>query len=174
VTLAFFLGCATPYRPMKAAQGFADTQIAADEFRVTFQGNGQTKPEEVSDFALLRAAQLTLAHGFAYFTVEDVTNLSSARPYLARQQFHSDYPPNMGLPPPTPGGYDPYSSGYIIEYDEPAVYYRPGTRLLVKCFRTRPEKGFAYDAAALEQSLRQKYRLLDKRAIVPGLAINFC
>lgn len=108
---------------------------------------------------MLRSAEVTLAHGFAYFAVIDITNTSSARPYVARQQFYTDYPPNMGLPPPTLGGYDPYRFGYIVEYEQPGVYFRPGTRFLIKCFKTRPGKPFTYDAAAVVQSLRAKYKI---------------
>lgn len=152
-------GCATPYRPMQNGTGFAEAQIAPDRFVVTFQGNSQTKSSQASDFALLRAAQLTLEHGFSCFAVTDVTNTSSVRTYVARQRIYTDYPPNMGLGPPTPFGYDPYRFGYIVEYQQPMVDFRPGERLWIHCFRTKPEKPFTYDATALEQSLRQKYKL---------------
>jgi hypothetical protein len=151
--------CATPYRPVASGTGFTDKQLQDDLFQVSFQGNGQTSSQQVQDFALLRAAELTLQHGFSYFAVEDITNTSSARPYTARQQFHVDYPPNIGLPPPTPGGYEPYGTGYIVEYEEPRIYFRPGTSLQVKCFRTKPDKPFTYDAAVLLLSLKQKYKL---------------
>ena len=152
-------GCATPYQPSKRGNGFTDSQLTRDEFEVRFQGNGQTRAEQVQDFALLRAAQVALGHGYSYFAVLDVTNTSSARPYTIHQQFHADYPPNIGLPPPTPGGVDPYRFGYIVEYDEPAVYYRPGTLLRIKGFQTKPAKPFTYDATTLEESIKRKYKL---------------
>jgi hypothetical protein len=152
-------GCATPYGPMKNGKGFEDSQIAPDQFVVTFQANGHTDPQKASDFALLRAAQVTLQHGFAYFAVADITNLSSVRAYVVRQQFHTDYPPNMGLPPPTPYGFEPYQFGYIVQYEQPALYIRPGERLRIQCFREKPAKPFTYDAAPVEDSLRRKYKL---------------
>lgn len=155
--------CSTPYRPLKSGTGFADSQLAPDEFQVRFQGNGHTSSEQVQDFALLRAAQLTLQHGYGWFAVTDVTNTSSARPYIARQQFYTDYPPNMGLPPPSPFGDDPYRFGYIAEYDEPRIYFRPGTSLRIHCFKTRPAKPFTYEAAALERSLTQKYQIASRQ-----------
>jgi hypothetical protein len=144
---------------MKNGTGFADEQIAPDKFVISFQGNGHDTSEKVSDFALLRAAQLALAHGCPYFAVVNITNTSSARPYIERQQFHSDYPPGMGLPPPSLGGYDPYRFGYIVEYEQPRIYFRPGTRFVVQWFKTKPDKPFTYDAASLEQSLKRKYNL---------------
>jgi hypothetical protein len=151
--------CGTPYRSMKNGTGFADSQIAPDQFSISFHGNGQDTAEKVADFALLRAAQLSLSHSFSYFAVMDVTNTSSAREYTQRQQFHTDYPPSMGLPPPSVGGYDPYRFGYIVEYQQPSIYFRPGTRFVIQCFKTRPEKPFSYEAAALEKSLKRKYKL---------------
>jgi hypothetical protein len=153
--------CGTPYQPMKSGTGFADEQIAPDKFVISFQGNGNDSAEKVGDFALLRAAQVTLSHGFDYFAALDVTNTSSARPYIERQRFYSAYPPNMGLPPPTVGGYDPYRFGYIVEYEQPRIYFRPGTRFVIQCFKARPDRPFTYNAAALEQELRQKYNLAE-------------
>ncbi len=143
---------------MKAATGFADAQLTNDQFRINFQGNAQTSSEEVSDYALLRAAQVTLAHSFGYFAVTDVTNTSSAREYFARQRFHTDSPPNM-LGPPTRGAFAPYESGYTVEYQQPAIYFRPGTSLLIKCFRSKPATLFTYDASMVERLLKRKYKL---------------
>lgn len=152
-------GCGTPYRPVKSGTGFSDEQIAPDKFVISFQGNGNDSSEKVGDFALLRAAEVALSHSFAYFAVVDVTNTSSARPYIERQQFYSAYPPGAGLPPPAPGGYDPYRSGYIVEYQQPRIYFRPGTRFVIQCFKTRPGKPFTYDAVALEEEMKRKYKL---------------
>jgi len=152
-------GCATPYRPSNGSTGYSDLQLAPDEFTIAFQGNGHNSSEQVSDFALLRSAEVSLQQGYPYFAVVNITNTSSARPYLARQQYYTDYPPNLGLPPPSLGGFDPYRFGYIVQYDEPRIYFRPGTRFVIKCFRTKPEKPFTYDAQDLERSLKPKYKI---------------
>ncbi len=159
VLLVFVAGCATPYRPARGGDGYQDSALAPDEFGVSFKGNGETSPQQANDFALLRASQVTLEHGFHYFAVIDVTNTSSARPYIQRQRFYSDYPPYMGLPPPALGGYGPYRFGYIVEYEQPRIYYRPGVRLQIRCFGAKPDKPFTYDAAALQQSIKQQYRI---------------
>jgi hypothetical protein len=144
---------------MKNGYGFEDSQLAPDKFVVSFHGNADTKATQASDFTLLRATQLTLEHGFAYFAITDITNTSSARPYVVRQQYYADYPLHMGLPPPTPGIFQPYQGGYIVEYEQPATYFRPGQRFWIQCFKTKPEKPFTYDAAPLEASLKKKYKL---------------
>jgi len=128
---------------------------------VSFRGNGYTSWEQANDFALLRAAHLALDHGYDFFAVTDIINASSVRPYGARQQYHANYPLPMDLPPPNPGGYDQNRLGYIVEYDQSGLYYRPGETLLITCFRSKPDKPFTYDAAGLAQSLSDKYRLLE-------------
>ncbi len=37
--------------------------------RVSFSGNGLTSPEIAYDYALLRASDLTMANGYAYFAI---------------------------------------------------------------------------------------------------------
>lgn len=83
LVLLFVAGYATPYRPARGGEGYEDSQVAPDEFRVS----------------------------------------------------------------------------YIVEYEQPRTYYRPGIRLLIRSFARKPDKPFTYDAAALEQSLKQRYRL---------------
>jgi hypothetical protein len=151
-------GCATPYRPLKGGKGFSESQITTNEFSVSFQGNGRTSLEQDYDLVLLRAAEVTLEHSFSNFAVMDVTNTSSARPYTVRQRFYGNNTAEASLVPPTPGGYN-LSSGYIYEVKERRIDFQPGTILRIKCFPTKPDKPFTYDAAELRDSLKRKYKL---------------
>lgn len=68
--------CATPptvYGPAPAprAIGFTDYRIEPGRYRITFRGGPGAPPEQVSDYALLRAAELTLADGYDWFRVAD-------------------------------------------------------------------------------------------------------
>jgi hypothetical protein len=146
--------CATPYRPLRAGKGFADSQIAPDQFLVSFKGNGQTSLERAYDFLLLRATEVSLQHGFPYFAVMDVTNTSSASRYTVRQQFYTDSAAT-GFGPVESYG----SRGGIVEVEEPHIYFQPGATLLVKCFTRKPDKPFTYEAAVLGQSLRRKNKM---------------
>jgi hypothetical protein len=150
--------CATPYRPLKAGKGYGEAQISTNEFSVSFQGNGQTSLEQDYDYVLLRAAEVTLQNGFSNFAVMDVTNTSSARPYTVHQQFYGSIPAEASLVPPTRSGYNA-RSGYIYEVKERRIHFEPGTILRIKCFKPKPDKPFTYDAAALRDSLREKYKL---------------
>ena len=61
---------ATPYQPAgprPSNYGFADQQIEANRFRVSFAGNSLTSRETVETYLLYRAAELSLAKGFDWF-----------------------------------------------------------------------------------------------------------
>ena len=49
--------------------GYSDTRVEADRFRISFAGDGATPPEAVEDYALLRAAELTIENGYDWFRV---------------------------------------------------------------------------------------------------------
>lgn len=60
----------TPYGPADSkGYGYRETRIEADRYRVTFAGDGATPPETVEDYAMLRAAELTVGNGFDWFRV---------------------------------------------------------------------------------------------------------
>lgn len=63
----------TPYQPINApysnaSGGFSELQLESNRFRVNFSGNSYTQRETVENFLLLRAADLTLAQGYDWFT----------------------------------------------------------------------------------------------------------
>lgn len=63
-------GAPTPYGPAAGGPyGYSDTQIEANRFRVSFAGNAGTDRQTVENFALLRAAELTLAQGGQWFRI---------------------------------------------------------------------------------------------------------
>lgn len=60
----------TGYQPEdQKGFGYTDTKIEAGRFRITFAGDGATPVDVVEDFALLRAAELTLENNFEWFRV---------------------------------------------------------------------------------------------------------
>lgn len=63
-------GCATLYQKEGVfTNGYSDYRSAPDTFIVTFRANEHTPREKVLEYALKRSAELTLKHGFHYFTV---------------------------------------------------------------------------------------------------------
>jgi hypothetical protein len=71
---ALLAGCATSYQSTGFTGGYTETQLAPDAFRISFQGNGFTSSDRAQDFALLRAADVTLSHGFHYFGIVNEAN----------------------------------------------------------------------------------------------------
>lgn len=72
--LAALAGCATatPYQPLGATRtqgGYVDQQLDATHFRVSFYGNSLTSRQQVENYLLYRAAELTLARGYNCLTV---------------------------------------------------------------------------------------------------------
>ncbi len=59
----------TPYQPAVKRDGFAESKIEGDRYRVTFRGNAQTSRETVETYLLYRAAELTLAEGRDWFRI---------------------------------------------------------------------------------------------------------
>lgn len=53
------------------AVGYSDYRIEPGRYRVTFQGGSGAPSEQVTDFALLRAADVVLADGYDWFRVVD-------------------------------------------------------------------------------------------------------
>jgi len=60
---------ATTYAPAARVgePGFSETRIEQNRYRVTFAGNSATPKGAVEDYALRRAAELTVQNGFDWF-----------------------------------------------------------------------------------------------------------
>jgi hypothetical protein len=63
----------TVYQPAAGpnAVGYSDYRIEPGRYRVMFQGGTGAPPEQVMDYAIMRAADLTLSEGFDWFRVSD-------------------------------------------------------------------------------------------------------
>lgn len=57
----------TPYQPQHEGQGYSEQRIEDNRYRVSFAGNTLTPRDEVENYMLLRAAELTLSNGYDYF-----------------------------------------------------------------------------------------------------------
>ena len=69
-------GCATAptlYQPAAGpkAVGYSEYRIEPGRYRITFQGGPGAPPQQVTDYALLRAADLAIADGYDWFRVSD-------------------------------------------------------------------------------------------------------
>jgi hypothetical protein len=88
VCAAALAGCETvplTYMPASGPRspGYFDQKIESDRFRVSYRGPAEGNGGQVYDFALLRAAQLTLSEGYEWFRVigrsDDMAQASGPR-----------------------------------------------------------------------------------------------
>lgn len=73
------------YRPADSDGdvGYRATRLTQNQYRVVFHGNRSTSAEAVRDYALLRAAELTLENGYDWFEVVSADNSTQNRDRLA-------------------------------------------------------------------------------------------
>jgi hypothetical protein len=75
IPAALLAGCATLYQKEGLfTNGYSDHKMAPDRFSITFRANEFTPADKVMEYALKRAAKLTLKHGYAYFVVIEETH----------------------------------------------------------------------------------------------------
>ncbi len=63
----------TLYQPAASRDGvgYSEYRIEPGRYRITFRGGPGAPPEQVTDYALVRAADLALAEGYDWFRVAD-------------------------------------------------------------------------------------------------------
>jgi hypothetical protein len=63
----------TVYQPASGptAIGYSEYRIEPGRYRVTFRGGPGASAEQVTDFAIVRAAELALADGYDWFRISD-------------------------------------------------------------------------------------------------------
>jgi len=145
--------CATPYQSARLNGGFSETPLAPDMFRVTFHGNGVTSEERAQDFALLRAAELTLAQGFRYFALRDESSSRTMSTFTTPGFTSTTGSVHVSKHSAT------YSRSTTYTPGETVVISTPRTGLLIKCFVAKPEGIDTLDATFLQQALKHKYQL---------------
>lgn len=79
-------GCATGFHQRGLTGGYEDKQLGPETFQVGFFGNAKVTLDQAHDFACLRAAQVTLDHGFDSFSVlhqrwDNWESIATVKPY---------------------------------------------------------------------------------------------
>jgi hypothetical protein len=83
--------CATSYQKEGFfTNGYSDSRKSSDRFAVTFRGNEQTSPETAMRYALKRASELTLRHGYRYFAV--LEEIDAGKNRHSKNKAHLHYP----------------------------------------------------------------------------------
>jgi len=74
------------------AVGYADQRIEDNRWRVTYRGNTKMSSAQVQDYALMRAAQLTLENGGDWFEVITAdTDADAKRRYSTETDYQTQY-----------------------------------------------------------------------------------
>lgn len=153
VALAALCGCATSYKSNGFQGGFSDVQLAPDVFRVTFNGNGYTSGERAQDFAMLRASELALQNGFGFFAIVDANNS------VRTQSFTTSGKANTTGTVRFYGNQANYSEQTTYTPGQTYTFFKPKSGMVVQCFKTKPDGINVFDAAFLQQSLKQAYKI---------------
>ncbi len=148
-------GCAPGYRPQGFTGGYSSLHLGDNVFRVTFNGNAYIGAQRVADYALLRAAEVALEHGFRWFVVTDGRDAQEVFRQTTPRQTH------------TYGNLYLYGNQGFLQANsyetggETYTYVKPSTTLLIVCYHRKPDVSdrLVYDAARMSATLRQHYGL---------------
>jgi hypothetical protein len=121
--LLLLSGCgATGYVPRGSSGGYSEIMKSPDSFIVNFSGNGCTDGMKVDQYALRRAAELTLQNGYKYFVVKESVDQTSTQDYSKLR----------------------YDYGWATTTTEKVV--RPAVSLSIKCYKEQPVGSDYFDA----------------------------
>lgn len=154
VAMTIFVGCATDYQKRGFSGGYDETQLGENIFQVSFRGNGYTSGERAADFALLRAAEVTIENGFRFFILADKEQGASVSSYTT---------PTYSNTTASAYGYGnmAYGQAHTMTYGGQTHFVsKPRMRNTIVCFKEKPDvNALVFDAVFVAKSLRKKYEL---------------
>lgn len=141
--LLFLTSCASTYhREGLFGDGYSEIITRPDSFIVTFKGNAQTSHETALRYALLRASELTLTHGYNYFVVTSSTDRTSSYNYITTRS-DGEASLNEEVDSKSAKAKSQESSS-TTTYS--GVVVKPATSMQIKCFIEQPGSEDAIDA----------------------------
>ena len=151
VALLAISGC-TSYQEQGLTGGFTDTQLDDNVWEVTFNGNGYTSADRVRDFALLRASEIALTNGYAYFAVAD--DRDSSKTSTQQTQGYGSY--SASCAGNTCSGTSSYTPGTTYNVT------KHGNSRIAIMYREKPADTFVYNARMVFDQVVADYKLEDK------------
>jgi hypothetical protein len=154
--LAALAACATTPPPYQAAAsptaaGYSETQIENNRYFVTYRVAGATDAQVLHDYALLRAADLTLQNGREWFWVDRRTLDESAR--------RSGPSFGIGIGGGSYGGNSGGSVGVGMNFPLGGAQGQRATAATLEIRMgegAKPDDANAYDARSTSQNLRSR------------------
>lgn len=154
VILFALQGC-TSYQKKGLSGGYSEIQLDENVFKVSFQGNGYTKPDRAADFTLLRSAELTLENGFQYFAIIDENNHTSHGTYTTPTTSHTTANAQVS------GNYVHGNATTTTTGGQTYIISKPSSSNTIVCFKEKPESVFTYNASYIYKNVREKYNIKD-------------
>ncbi len=160
VLLISLTGCASAlqYHPARgsAGDGYSDTKIQEGVYSVQYRGRSDADIKTVSDYALLRSADITLTNGYRYFTVltekEDSKKMDQSLPEPAR----------IGCI-----GRHCFDSYYTVW--QTYTYSVPGIYFMIRCYKEEPADSpvTVFDAQQVKANIEKDYGLAQTAGVSP-------
>lgn len=130
LSICILSACSTQYKAQGlTGNGYTEFRTSPDKFVVSFKSNKYTTPDKTMQFALLRAAELTIAHGYQYFVIEqkeDVSIVKNLTKEIVKVEEKKEDPKLAKL--------------------EKNEEVKPGVRLYIKCHKVMPKDADVIDA----------------------------
>jgi hypothetical protein len=164
IVATFLVSCSTAYQPAGLTGGYSTTRLDENVFQVSFRGNGYTRQERASDYALLRSAETALEHGYPFFAIID------GQRYAEQSVWTSPSTSTTNLSATTYGNLSTYGNTGMYSGNtygtattttyggESYLIRRPTASNTIVCFKEKPQ-GFAYNSAFIIMSMKEKYGL---------------
>ena len=157
------------YKPRGAGEtvGYTDLQLSPNRYRVTFSASSATRREDVENYLLRRAAEVTLAAGYTHFVFDqrdteartyyrsDFIDPYFAGPFYGRRAWYWSSWPSYGYPYGAfgPYGYGPYGYGLGYNYVRPVTSYSAFAEIVMLTTAQTTGNPDALDAQFLLQRL---------------------
>lgn len=119
--------CATPYQEMGLLGGVEAVQIDSNTLRVSARGNGFTDIRKMKDYALLKAAEETVAHGYDVFEVIGTENVT--------RTLHQSSTSYAYAPVTVFGPNGPSFGGASVPVSSSETVIKPGEDIVIRMFK---------------------------------------
>ncbi|WP_156955896.1 CC0125/CC1285 family lipoprotein [Solidesulfovibrio alcoholivorans] len=156
-------GCASPYQSHGLGGGYDDIALAPNIYRVSFRGNGYTSMERAKDYALLRAAEITISNGYQFFIITTDESDAKRMSIYVPGETHTNYSGTTTGTLYRNGNFNANSYGTATTYSTPGYSFditKPKAVFMVVAFKDSASapRG-AFDAIFIQRSIKTKYNI---------------
>ena len=151
--LAVLCACASPYKPQGfwLNDGFAETKLDTNVFRVNFIGNASTASGRAEDMVLLRSAEIGIKNGFTHFVIVDSN---------VKQNYAAFTTPLVATTTASANAAGTVTAQTTTSGGQTFVSVSPSATNTVVYFKSRPNvQALVYDASFLCNSLGKKFEV---------------